>query len=523
MLLSKNIPLIVALLLFQSSFSQKTDLNSLNTTLKNSQTKIDSAKALINLSKYYSNKSKKKFSNYIKLLDSVSQKINDPHINGTSHKLNSVNAKNNRDYELSAKESELAVIEFIKTTDTLQINQSLYALFESYRNLRQIEKVKEKHKQYQELLTPEWEFEYHYQLARYYLGQVYMQLKDYKSAISNITIALEKLDPKKNYTLYGSTFSTLGEIYKNKKEHSKAIALYDSAIVYYKVKNRPKTISKVLSAQSISYLQLKKFDKAKSSLKQAIQLHIKEKDERALTFAYSRLGSIFFYANKQSDSSVYYMRKSLELAKKYKIKTAIKASHYNLSNFLSEQGNYKEARNQLYQAYKYADTLYDEKLNTQLKSVEAKLQKAEDDNIMLKQEQEIQEQKTKLRSNQLFIVVFLLIITILGSVLGYIFIKRRQKRKEQEQLQEAFKNGFSHYLNGKYNLKHQELLFWEMLSNDATESELAEYFSKSKDTIKSWRKKLYTKLNAVDKVEDNYTKVKASNLYKKEQDSFKNR
>lgn len=580
-------------------------VDSLHTELSNATSPIDSVMVIKKIAAYYNLKDRKEFERYVRLLDSISQKSNDPYINGTSHKFKSVLAKNNKDFKLSAQEAKSAISAFIIINDTLEINTSLYGLFEAYRKLHQPNNVKTSFQEYQHYLTPNWEFEYHYQFARYYLNrgqykesitsletalsiedilliddqrlgkayyklsQVYNDLNDDNSALDNITIAIEKLNPKKNYTLYGSAYTALGEIYKNKNEHEKALIAYDSAIVYYKVKNRAKTISKVLSAKSISYLNLKEYGKAESTIRQAINLHKTEKDNRALAFAYSRLGNILFRIDKQSDSAVYYMNESLKIAREYNLKSAIKASHYNLNNFQYERGEYKEARNNLVQAYRYTDTLYSEKLNSRVKDIEFKLERIEDKNTILQKEKEINQQKIKEQKTKITLLVIGFISAILFGIVIYLRRKNLQQkvvlqeymleaqklrqnmfhlqeghqlaissskqynRELQEQLSQKEhslaevqkqlysrhllydEQEFRSHLGRKYNIsEHPHLIrIWESIISGYTVEEYALKEKANANTVKKWRTALYKQIKQEHNISSKLTDVRAVIIY----------
>lgn len=157
------------------------------------------------------------------------------------------------------------------------------------------------------------------------------------------------------------------------------------------------------------------------------------------------------------------MKQSLEIAKKYKQKPAIKASLYNLNNFLYKQGKYKEARDNLQQAYKYADTLYDEKLNKKLKNVEFELKRVEDKNTILQKEKSLalereisEKQKNTILKTRIYLLITALFLAI-GIAIAIYFRKRslqhqitlNQKFKEIRILREEVENSIKNI--GKKN------------------------------------------------------------------------
>jgi len=574
----KSYLLAIALICYASfCIAQNSKIDSLKNELATAQSIVDSTTLVQALARYYQ-RDTSKFREYTYLYSSLAKKTNEPYIIGTSYKLNSVVYKNRRDYQTSAIQSELALKEFIKIKDTTEINVSLYALFQAYRNQDRPNKAIETYTKYRFLLTPKWEFEYHYQNARYYLnkgefdkslnslqvalemnkvlndnqllgkayykvGQIYLQLKNYDDAILNFETALQTLTSSENTTLYGSTYLQLAKTYENKEEYRIALQYYDSAIYYQKIRNLPKSVSKTLSSKAFTYFQLQEYDSAKVLINEAIKLHKKEGDERALAFAYSRLGNILFYSNNQKDSAIYYMKQSLEIAQKYKLKSAIKASHFNLSEFLYEEGKFKGARDNLYQAYKYADTLYDEKLNSKLKDIESELKRTEDKNTILSKDILLQQEQIKKKNLSIGLILAGILVTFLIFVIIF-FRKRNQKQKLQldknfesiktlqselfvlqESLQKRNNNfnislSLDDYLKKEFKLTNNNAAYWDRQAYGLSEKEMARLWGISLSAVEDRRKALYKRLST--KTGEQYTRDTSVALYLEELTDFKN-
>lgn len=243
-----------------SSIAQSSKIDSLKNQLTLAKSVTDSANLVRDIAIYYI-KDTTQFNNYTRIYTRLSNKINDPYIKGTSYKLNSNVFKKRRWYDSSSLQSELAIKEFAKIKDTAEINKNLYALFQSYFKQKRPDKAIEAYKNYLSFFTPKWEFEYHYQFARYYLnekefdksihsletalamnnvlkdnqllgkahyklGQIFLELRNYDDAISNLELALGTLTPSKNTTIYGGGIFCSWRCILQKKRTSRSYSLF---------------------------------------------------------------------------------------------------------------------------------------------------------------------------------------------------------------------------------------------------------------------------------------------------------
>lgn len=583
----KNI--ILLLLLCNFSFlaqGQNSVIDSLSQELKKAKSNEEKSKLYVKLA-IASLKADDdiNFANYTLQLDSLVKNINNPRIIGASYKLSSIREHNSKNYQASINFSDKAVNQFVIAKDSIQVSKSVNSAIHSFIKLEKLNEAELFYLKYRSWITLYWNYRISMDLSRYYIAihdfdktshyleycyttaheindkqligkvfyriaQLNIDLQNYDEASKNIYLAIKHLNPKKNNQLYGATYFTLGSVLDNQKLRKESIKALDSAYYYYRGKKSKPSRAKVLSRKARVYFQLRQFDLARKSIEDAISIQLELNDERALSFAYLRLGNILFHGEKKNDSAIYYMEKSLSLAKKYNIKTMIESAQYNLSNFLFEHGKYQNAYMSLKVAYKYSDSLYKADLSKKMKEVQEKFQNEKQQKELALEREE--KKKLELESSRFFNYMISAIALAILIITGMFFYFRSKKLKQENITQKSLteiqrlnndieklenekaekeqqnsndkkslREKFQQHLNDYYNLTPATLEFWNHQAlSGLSEEEIALKLKITKGGVGDRRKALNRKLKK--KINKDFNRSSSVSLYLDEMIKFYN-
>jgi tetratricopeptide (TPR) repeat protein len=211
-------------------------------------------------------------------------------------------------------------------------------------------------------------------MAYYYTGLLYQNKGDYRSAISNFTLALTAYREIKRWSRIGATFNSIGVTYYYNGQFDSAIANYARAIpvfeqvkdifgiancynnlgIMYDVKgDRVKAIESYLKAikiyedakrddlkcgpyQNIALINItqKQYDEALKNLDIARKIAIEYKDDESLIRILNAIGSCYDYTNRSDEANTYF-KDAMQLAEKIKNESLMAISLTNLGeNYL---------------------------------------------------------------------------------------------------------------------------------------------------------------------------------------------
>ncbi len=250
------------------------------------------------------------------------------------------------------------------------------------------------------------------------IGNVYMELGEYKTAIAHYRITLNLAVKYKNPAMYNE-LSNIGNIYE-------MMGQLDSAQVYqrkaYAARNKLRGTQLVVFAEMehrMGTLQtsLGHYDTALTHYSAAVHEAIIARDLRNLSVTYFKMAGLFKKLNLV-DSAFYYAHKTLEVSRL----VSMKKSEYQASELLS--GLFK-ARRQPDSALYYAehaalvkDQLYGPKVFQQLQLINLQEQQ---------RQQQLQQQNDELRYRYIIIAVVSGLVVIL--LVAFIIWRNYRKQK----------------------------------------------------------------------------------------------
>jgi ATP/maltotriose-dependent transcriptional regulator MalT len=191
-----------------------------------------------------------------------------------------------------------------------------------------------------------------------------------------------------------------------------------------------------------------------------------------------------------------------------------------MSEAYNKNKNYKKALF-FYKKFKILnDSIFNTEKTDLIAEKATKYETSEKDRTILEQKNEIQEQELDLQKKErrlLFTLIGFLVLTI---ILVVIYVNKLRRRIKHKDLVREFELGLNSYLKNKYVLNDDELNLWKKIFKGLSEKEQADVLFRSVNTIKTWRKSLYSKLKEVNPLNGNYSQKRAIVLYRDEEKLF---
>ncbi|MDW7694082.1 tetratricopeptide repeat protein [Flammeovirgaceae bacterium SG7u.111] len=301
-------------------------------------------------------------------------------------------------------------------------------------------------------------------------GVVYLYKANYPMSLDCLFKAL-KIKNSLGKAKAAITLSSIGEVYRAKKDNNKALDYYFQALKEARKTQNKSDISVVLNNIEIIYRQKGDFEKALEYRMQAIAIHKETGDDFGLAISYNNLGELY---DEQGDleKAMHYFRKSLEIKERMDNQQGISHTsermarvYTKLNDFKNadrlaqksltiavEIGNTNRAANiyktlsSIYQHFgKYEqallyyqdftslkDSVFDKNKEVIISDIETKYQtaKKEAENALLKLETEKQmatiAQKNKLVT---FFIVGSLILLVLAGLLYHAYLQKNKNNK----------------------------------------------------------------------------------------------
>ncbi|WP_298902787.1 hypothetical protein [uncultured Psychroserpens sp.] len=181
--------------------------------------------------------------------------------------------------------------------------------------------------------------------AQSYIGAAYINLSDYKNALTNL------LESEKNYTAINDSTGIamvnldLAIVYTHFQEDLKSIAATKKAAMIYKKEGRPMNYAVSLIDMCSSYLDIKETDSVLKYLPIAHKI-VEDKHQLANAYVHQHYGNLYGQLEKYDDA-ISHLETSLEINKTIEDRSL----NVNLYNFLVN--NYKK-KGDLNIAYNYA-------------------------------------------------------------------------------------------------------------------------------------------------------------------------
>ncbi len=346
------------------------------------------------------------------------------------------------------------------------------------------------------------------------LGWKYFVLNNYKMAETYFLKGLKDSAKIKNKVYNISNHHALGIIYDKLGNLQKALYHDSIALNFFIKTNNNSFKSAIYNNMAEAYLNQNQLNQALLNNKKAINIAQKHGLTDNLISAKMTLAQILIQSKKHDSAQ----QVLLNLMNQDRIKSGMnkkqKMLYYKLlAAIFAFKKEHKEAYQFEHLYSKYADSVYKRSLKA-LSGTETKYQNELLKRRMLLKQQEIVRQK-RLKNKLIYGNSFLALLIILGLYFSYTFSKKYKEQKQQyEQTLEKIENlnaqlfqkkqnqeelrhkqDFRTFLKTKYNIDKNEIIeVWESMANGLSRSEYVQKYNINENTVKAWRKELYSKL-----------------------------
>ncbi|MBZ0201087.1 MAG: tetratricopeptide repeat-containing sensor histidine kinase [Ignavibacteriaceae bacterium] len=143
-----------------------------------------------------------------------------------------------------------------------------------------------------------------------FTGYIYWIISDYDSAVFYFEKALEIRNKLPNKINRATTYNNLGTIFYNWSLHDKALDYYLRSLELQKEQHNNSGIAKCLCNIGLVYQETAQDDKAIEYYRESLPYALASKLPQTIGYAYNCLGSV--YSRRNNDSSLFYLKKSLE-------------------------------------------------------------------------------------------------------------------------------------------------------------------------------------------------------------------
>ncbi len=314
--------------------------------------------------------------------------------------------------------------------------------------------------------------------AQRMMGISYQLVNNVGESIKWLYQALESAESINYAQGIGDNLNSIGILYNSIEDWEEAISYYNSSIDYQKVAGNRLREGILYTNLGVVFLSINQLDSSDYYFRKSQTIIDSIADKRWMSMVYSQYGGLFIkqrklkkaeeYSNLAIDLSketgqTFHLRKSYQnlaeiylLQKKYGLCNQFADLALNISNQI---GSYKymieaykvkyrlfaemgQFRNALFFSEKYAsyiDSLRKDQIHNEaaLLSYQMDLMKKEQENIILRNEKEIQEVQNQIKNTvierQTIIVIGITIILVLVSILAFIFFRLRQRERESNE------------------------------------------------------------------------------------------
>ncbi len=267
---------------------------------------------------------------------------------GTSYALNALGVinRNISNYDKSIKLHEEAKSFADKAdSDELRI-VSLNMIGVAYRRMDIIKPALDYHTQAlkiaYEVNNPSPTVSYNIAVSQNSIGNIYLALKQYDIALVQFRKSLEIEEKADNKLGLAINYHNIGYAEEAKGNLDVALANYEKSLYYNETINSE--VGRMICFNSIGGIYLKKenYENAEPIIKDALKKALALKDQFYIASSYINLGQLEIELNQISEAEKN-LKKGLEVANTYNLKSSIAASSKLLSEVNQKKGNYKTA------------------------------------------------------------------------------------------------------------------------------------------------------------------------------------
>lgn len=241
------------------------------------------------------------------------------------------------------------------------------------------------------------------------LAKLYRKTRDLDRALQNYNKADALYRQLKDSTGIAMILNESGVVFEYREDFNEAIRRYSSSLDIAVKKGDSLSVSYSLSNIAGVYVIQKKFDFAERNLLRA--LHIREllKDSFAIALTYSDLG-VAMNGKGDYTKAIQYLDQSNRMAEQLKY-PELQSNNYNeLSSVAQKKGDFQQAFSYFLKRSAIRDSLYALEKTKQIEELNARYESAQ-------REKEIQQQKNRIRFQNLLIVGITGLVLLTGLLL----------------------------------------------------------------------------------------------------------
>lgn len=261
-----------------------------------------------------------------------------------------------------------------------------------------------------------------------YIGLNYFNQEKLQEALGYFEKALKTYTAINDEAGMALVNANKGMVYRNMNRFEDALNCYLRVRAYYVQSGNDKNLSRVENNIGNVYKDLKAYDKALEHYQIAKDLKLKENEQFGLVIAYSNIADIYVEKGKFNESFDYYF-KALQLAKEQKSVSLQKDVFFDLSYAYEKSGDFKKAYESFKRSTALRDSIVSEKYNTDIADMKVKYdsEKKENENAVLKKNNELQDVKLAEEKKQKRLFVLLFCIVLVSVILVLRLYRNKQK------------------------------------------------------------------------------------------------
>ena len=263
------------------------------------------------------------------------------------------------------------------------------------------------------------------------MGNIYLTLKQYDLAIKEFEKSMVIEKELNNRLGLAINYQNLGFADEAKGELDLALKNYNRSLDYNN--QIDSEVGRVICYNSIGqvYIKQKKYVDAKVIIEEGLKKAIKINDQYYISSCYINLGWAELELN-QFESAEKNLKKGLNLAKNYGLKTAIVEASLKLSELYNKTGNYKSAMSQYKNAIELEKTIFNERNMQYVSDIIIQYENEAKNNEIKALASENELVKSKLERNQkIFWFTLVGLLVAAGLVVAF---NRNQQLKQEKQI-----------------------------------------------------------------------------------------
>lgn len=263
------------------------------------------------------------------------------------------------------------------------------------------------------------------------IGYTYFSMKDFNKAMKYYNQVLKIRESNGYENRMAAVLMRIAHIYEDKNDVLNAKQYYEKALEYAERFQDKLRISLIYPNLAHVYYRSKNYDKAIDLYKKGIQLAYELGIPNNTIFAYISLGDLYL-TKENFDLSYYYIIKAINLMdsigefQRYNLHPA----YFVLSRYYEKTGNYEKALEVFKEYYNLRDSLYRDELSLNVAQMEVQYQTQKKEKEIAKQDLLIEQQRSDLRLQWIFIGSIVAIVLIILLVTLFLFIQYRQRQNQ---------------------------------------------------------------------------------------------